>query len=60
MFPVGFIGRRVTTHFPLAIVFQYVAAKILVQCWIRDDRLATNSREMCDSVASLDTTLFNM
>ena len=46
IFPLGIIGRRVTTLLPLAIVFQYVAAKILVQRWIRDDRLATNSPEM--------------
>jgi len=46
IFSVGIIGRRVTTLFPLAIVFQYVAAKILLQRWIRDYRLKTDSAEM--------------
>jgi hypothetical protein len=46
VFPVGIVGRSVATLFPLAIVFQDMAAKILVQLWIRDDRLATNSPEM--------------
>ena len=46
MFPVGIIGRRVTTLFSPRDRLLVVAAEILVQRWIRDDRMATDSPEM--------------
>jgi hypothetical protein len=58
IFTVGIIGRRVITLFFFSFVFQYVAAKILVQRWLRDNRLATNSPEMVTVLSSLYTALF--